>query len=356
MGRIFTIIFLGIIFLLNSASAQVGGDNIYEFLNLSQSARNTALGGRVIAVLDDDLALGFANPAVLNSSMHQQINFNHNIFLAGIQHGYVAYGHHLSKINLSLHGGLQYITYGDFKATDEFGNINGSFDASEYAFTIGGGYELYDKLRVGANLKLVSSQLEAYNSFGISSDIGAHFHDTSSQFSVALVFRNVGYQISTYEAGNREDLPFDMQLSIAQKLKHLPFRFMITAHNLHRWNITYDDPNAEQATIFLGELQPTTASETTVFIDNLFRHIIFAGEFLFGKKENLRIRVAYNHFQRKELSVSSAPRSLAGFSAGFGLKINRFRIEYGRAIYHLAGGANHLSISTNLREFKRKGR
>ncbi len=354
MQRIFTLSLLLVLIFSFKGESQIGGENIYEFLTLSQSARNTALGGAVIAVKDDDLALAFANPALLNPSMHQQITFNHNLFLAGIQHGYVAYGHQISKYKLSVHGGLQYINYGDFKATDVFGNINGEFNASEYAFTFGAGYEVYDRMRVGANVKLISSQFEAYNSIGISSDIGAYYQDTTGRFSMALVFRNVGYQLSTYTPDNRENLPFDLQFSLAQKLKHLPFRFMITAHNLQRWNIRYDDPNAEQTTIFTED--PIEESKGSIFVDNLFRHLIFAGEFLFGKNENLRLRFSYNHLKRKELSVTSAPRSLAGFGLGFGLKINRFRIEYGRGVYHLAGGANHFSISTNLSEFKKKGR
>lgn len=355
MYRNFTLtIIIGLLVFPLIGFSQIGGTHIYEFLSLSQSARNTALGGAVIAVQDDDLALGFANPAVLNPRMHQQITFNHNLFLAGIQHGYVAYGHHIDKYNLSVHGGLQYITYGDFNATDEFGNINGEFNAAEYAFTFGGGYQLYDRMRLGANLKVISSQFESYNSYGISADFGAYYQDTTGRFSMALVFRNAGYQLSTYNENNREDLPFDLQFSIAQRLKHLPFRLMITAHNLQRWNIRYDDPNAEQATILFQE--PVEESQASIIVDNIFRHLIFSGEFMFGKKENLRIRFSYNHLKRRELSVSSAPRSLAGFGLGFGLKINRFRIEYGRGVYHLAGGANHLSISTSLAEFKKKGR
>ena len=75
----------------------------------------------------------------------------------------------------------------------------------------------------------------------------------------------------------------------------------------------------------------------------------------FGKKENFRLRFAYNHFRKKDLSVRNI-RSLAGFSGGFGFKIKRFRFSYGIGIYHLGGSTNHLSISTNLKEFSRSKR
>ncbi|MEK7257168.1 MAG: hypothetical protein AAB316_20600, partial [Bacteroidota bacterium] len=86
------------------------------------------------------------------------------------------------------------------------------------------------------------------------------------------------------------------------------------------------------------------------WLDNLARHLIFNGEFLMGKKENFRLRFGYNPLRKKELSVRNL-RSLAGFSMGIGLKINRFRVEFGRSFVHLGAGANHFSISTNLKEF-----
>ncbi|HRJ16459.1 MAG TPA: hypothetical protein PLI34_15780, partial [Saprospiraceae bacterium] len=92
--------------------------------------------------------------------------------------------------------------------------------------------------------------------------------------------------------------------------------------------------------------------KASLFVDNLFRHFIFNGELLIGQRESLRLRFGYNHFMRQELSVNNY-RSLSGFTFGAGIRISRFRLDYGRNNYHLAGGMNHLSISTNLREFKR---
>lgn len=332
-------------------SAQVGGDNVYEFLNFSPSARITALGGNLITVQDDDLALAAVNPATLNKSMHQQLTFNHNIHLAGIGHGYAAYAQYVEKWKATLHAGMQYVTYGEFIAADEFGTINGNFKAGEYAFMLGAGRRIAENYTLGANLKFISSQFEAYNSIGLTADIAAMYHNPEKPFAFTFLLKNIGTQFSTYTEDNREDLPFEIQAGFSQRLRYLPFRVSVIYHNLQRWNITYDDPNSpDEATFFFGE-EPSTESDN-FFIDNLFRHFIFNGEFLFGKKENFRLRVGYNHFRRQELSVKNL-RSLAGFSFGIGFKVNRFRIEYGQGVYHLGGGMNHFSISTNLQEFKK---
>ncbi len=345
------LLFLAFLFCSNYSWGQIGGDNVYEFLNFSSAARITGLGGNLITIKDDDVSLAQANPALLNSSMHQAISFNHNFHLAGIQHGFVNYGHEIKAWKINVHGGIQYTSYGDFVGTNEFGNVTGNFKASEYAITMGASHQLYENLSIGANVKVISSQLEAYHSVGIATDLAAFYQDSSKSFSATLVVRNLGTQLSTYEEGRQESLPLDLQFGISKKLKYLPFRFSIIAHNLQRWNILYDDPNQEETTLLFGDDQSNSErSNTSIFFDNLFRHFIFNGEFLFGKTENFRLRVGYNHFRRKELSVENF-RSLSGFSLGLGFKINRFRIDYGRSFYHIAGGVNHFSISTNLQSF-----
>lgn len=335
-----------------SVNAQpIGGQNIYEFLTFAPSARITALGGDLVSVADDDVTLAALNPGTLNKRMHHQLSFNHNSYVADISTGYAAYGFHAKNLETTFHAGLQYMNYGTFDSADEFGQINGTFKASEYAFSLGAARQLYEKLSIGANVKFITSQLAEFNSTGLVADLGAYYQDTSGLFSIGLVLKNMGSQFTTYN-DEREPIPFDIQIGISKRLKHLPFRVSVTYHNLHQWNILYDDPNAEQSSIFFDEFQPQTENKFGTFVDNLFRHMIFSGEFLLGKKENLRLRFAYNHFQRQELSVENF-RSLSGFSLGLGIKVNRFRVEYGRAFNHLAGGMNHFSISTNLKEFRR---
>jgi hypothetical protein len=53
---------------------------------------------------------------------------------------------------------------------------------------------------------------------------------------------------------------------------------------------------------------------------------------------------------RKELSVNNFS-SFGGFAFGFGLKVNRFRIDFTRTTFHLGGGITYIGIGTNLNEF-----
>ncbi len=348
----FLLIFLFLGLVLTTHAQRLGGQRVFEFLNLSPSARITALGGQLLAVRDSDLASAYRNPALLNQQMDKQLSFNYNFYAADIGSGYAAYAQHIDKLDMTFHGGIQFIDYGSFEQTDEFEQNLGEFKAAEYAINIGTSRQLYENLAVGANLKFITSQLESYNSTGLALDFGAYYRDTSSNFSAALVVRNAGLTLSSYREGNREKLPFEINFGIAQKLKYLPFRLTVNYRNLDQWNILYDDPNVVDEGPLLGDVESTERGWFAVNLDNFFRHLSFGGEFLFGKKENFRVRVGYNHQRRAELKVAEF-RSLAGFSFGVGMKVSKFRIEYGRAIYHLAGGVHHLSISTSINEFKR---
>mgnify|MGYP000506710641 CR=1 FL=1 len=335
---------------ISTSYSQVGGEHIYEFLNLSSSARVTGLAGHIIAVQDDDdVVLGYNNPAALNPSMHNGLSFNYNFYLADIDAGYVSYGHYLKKWDVTLSASAKFINYGEFDATNIFGQVEGTFKANETAIVLGASKRLYERLTIGANAMLISSRLAEYNSIGINSDVGFIYSDTSTQFNIALVAKNLGRQLTKYD-DESEFLPFDLQIGISKRLKYLPFRWSIIYHDLQRWNILYDDPNTEESSLFIIDGQ-SGDSKSDIFIDNLARHFVINGEFLFGKRENFRIRLGYNHQRKKELQVEGF-RTAAGFAFGLGLRFKRFGLEFGHGFYHIAGGSNHLSISTNLNTFK----
>lgn len=342
-------IFIGCIFFVLNAKAQIGGKSVFGFLNLAPTARATAVGNGLLVVREDDLGLGLVNPSLLNPQNHQSLTFNHEFYPAKIQHGYFGYGHYVNKWKTTFQGGIQYMNYGTFTLADEYGNQLGNFKSNEVAFLIGAGYQLSNRLSVGSNLKFVTSNLESYSANALALDLAATYYDTSSRLGLTFLMQNIGSQLGKYNI--KENIPYNVSIAISKKLKYLPLRWMITMHDLNRWNMLYDDPNADGNILFNGNETQTT-NQFSTWTDNFFRHFTFGGEFLFGKKEVFRVRFGYNHQKRKEFSVANY-RSLAGFSGGFGITIKQFRLDYGFAKYHLAGGTNQISISTNLNRFRR---
>src|SRR5512139_2000816 len=96
------------VFISLTAVAQIGGDNTYEFLNLSSSARIAALGGKLVPVKDNDLNLVFSNPAALDESMNKQMTFSGVGYFAGIRYGYAAYAQSFKKAGMFA-AGMHYV-------------------------------------------------------------------------------------------------------------------------------------------------------------------------------------------------------------------------------------------------------
>lgn len=336
-----------------STAQVVGGRHVYDFLSLPNSARLSALGGSLISVQDADLSLAYQNPAALNPMMHQQIVLQQSVHPAGITDGYAAYGHHIESIPLTVHGGMQYISYGKFQRRSATGDLEeGTFGASELAITAGVGYQATDRLSFGTNLKMIMSYFESYNSVGWASDWAIMYRDTAKRIGVSLVLRNLGSQFTTYARDkNFQKLPFDAQIGFSHRLKYLPLRFSIIGHQLQRWNVRYDDPALQQNDLLLADPQQEQTGPTAGdVVDNVFRHLRFNAELLLGKNEVFQIRLGYDRMRQGELGVRGL-RTLSGFSAGIGLKVYKFRIDYGLMAYHIAGTRHHFGISTNLSEF-----
>jgi hypothetical protein len=223
----------------------------------------------------------------------------------------------------------------------------GMFKAGEYALMLSGS-RTYGRFRYGLTGKFILSNMERYSSIGVAVDGGVTYKDSTGRFMAGLVIRNLGAQLTSYVPGNGEPLPLDIQIGVSRQLEHLPVRFTAVFHNLQRFDIRYDDPALvdNQSNIFGGDT--TSSAEKSFTFDKISRHLIIGTEFLLGK--NLRFRVGYNHQRRQELKLSTRA-GLTGFSIGFGLKINRFTLDYGLSQYHLAGASHQFTLSTNITDF-----
>ncbi len=335
-----------LLLLFQGGMAQKGGESTYSFLGLANAARVAALGGEVVSLMDDDINMVFHNPALLTSGMHNNLNLNYVNYFAGVNYGYASYGYAVEGIG-NFAAGMHYVNYGTFDRTDELGQSQGTFRASEYTMNLVYSRSFLDTLlTAGVNLKPIFSSLEQYTSLGIALDIGVTYYHPRTLTTVGLVVKNMGTQITSY-TGRRESLPFEIQAGITQGLAHAPFRFTITFQHLERWDLTYTLSDDE--IVFSGS--DTEKSGFDMFGDKLMRHLVFGTEFLLGK--NFHMDVGYNYKRRQEMKVNARP-GMVGFSWGFGFRVSKFHFAFGRASYHLAGGTNHFSLTTNLSEFYRK--
>ncbi len=347
-----TLLIIAFSILLQDIQAQIGGKTVFEFLRQAPTPRITALGGYQIAVVDGDVGLAYQNPAVLNPEMDQQISFNHEFYFAGIQQGYVSAAKYIEKYKATFQVGVKHVQYGEFTGANDLGQFTSNFKANEFALVFGASKAIDERISVGANMKAIFSNLESYNASGLALDFGAVYQKPENRTSYAIVISDFGFQYTSYGTEEKQPLPFDIKFGFTKRLEHLPFRFGIVTHHLNTLNLLYDLPDELNSGIFIGEDDP---AETPVAdaIDNIFRHVSLNGEFLLGANENFKIRLGYNHQRGRELKVGSF-RSFAGFNTGFGFRVKQFYLDYGLSVYHLAGSKHHLSISTNIKDFKKR--
>lgn len=326
--------------------AQLGGHVAFRVLDIPSSARIAALGGSPIAVVDNDLNLGLFNPALLNEEMKRQVALSYLPYVSKVNIGYASYCHHFDSVGITTSASVQYVDYGTFTRTDETGKEEGTFRAGEYVIQLGGSRAVDSLFRVGVNLKYITSQLDTYKAGGVAADIGGVFQKKALGLTLAATLRNIGVMTKTY-AGEKEDLPFQVQFAASFKFRHAPFRLGLGVDNLQQWDLTYKDPY--QA----AQVDPTTGQvvvDKVTMAEKALWHIVPNAEVLFGK--NFMLRFGYNYRRRQELNLAEKP-GLTGMSLGIGLRVSKLHLSYGFAQFFPGSASNTISLAIRFADFKK---
>ncbi|MES2628699.1 MAG: type IX secretion system protein PorQ [Bacteroidota bacterium] len=332
-----------------SAAAQPKPSINFRTLQTGHSAREAALGGRVLAIEDQDLNLAVFTPSLLSKSLDNTLAFNYVNYFSDINFGYLSYAKSLKDQPLTFSGTIRYFNYGKTQETDEFFNTYGTFSNNEYVIQGGAAWQMDTNWRVGANLKYIHSSLAGYGASAIATDASVTYFDYKRLFGASFVITDLGVVTKNYNGQKGGRLPFDVAIGLSKKLAKSPLRFSLTLDNLTTWDLTYTDPNVQQ------QIDPLTGEvkteKTPSFGNKLFRHAYGGTEIVFSK--NFHIRVGYNYRRRQELKINDRAGTV-GLSWGFAMRISKFQLSYARTKYHLSSPSNHFTLSTNLSTFGKK--
>ena len=320
--------------------SQIGGESTYQFLNISSSPRQLALGGKIITNFDYDVSQALYNPAVINSDMDNNLSINFFNYFADITYGSAGYAYTLDNRGNTIHFGISYINYGDFEGYNENGEPTNNFTGNEASLSVGYANKFY-KLPIyyGVNIKLITSKFEQYNSVAIASDIGFYYKNDEIMLDVALVFRNIGTQIKSFDNLN-EKLPFEVDLGVSQLVENAPIKWHVTFENIHRWPIGLSNPS--RLTI---DLDGNITEEKVSFINEFLRHVVIGSEIFPESIFNLRF--GYSFRRAEELRILDQ-NNFSGLSFGFGIKFNKLRLNYCHARYSSASNVSFLGLQIDL--------
>ncbi|UTW61020.1 type IX secretion system protein PorQ [bacterium SCSIO 12741] len=341
------ILFVFLMFFATTAHAQIGGNSAAAFLSIPVAARPAAMGGSAIGFKDTDVNLVYDNPANLDTLLDNQLALNYINFIGDINAGNVYYARRMG--NGALGVGLQFMSYGKFDHTEANGQVVGQFTAGDYALNVGWGRSFDSIWSVGANVKMIYSTYADYRQFGVGVDVGGSYWSRDRNFSAGIVMKDLGTMLTKNDAGNRENLPWNVSIGISEKIPKAPLRFFFQYHHLEKWDLGSNDPDYRGK----EKIDPKTGetSKRKFSTDNFFRHVVFGGEIIPHK--NMYVTIAYNFRRHRELSPT-ARSGLSGMSFGAGIKIKRLRFQYTLASYHLGGNSHHIGVSTSLNEYLRK--
>ncbi|MBQ9073562.1 MAG: type IX secretion system protein PorQ [Muribaculaceae bacterium] len=314
------------------------GSSAYQFLNIPASTHIYGLGGVNISTVVDDISITDQNPALLGAEMDKQLALNYMHYLgesnfAGIKYGAKAHDRGAWAV------GLQYLGYGEMQSADIDGTITGTFTAKDIVFNAMYSHDITDRLRGGINLKYVYSAYEDYSAMALATDLGINYYDPEKDMSLSFVVANLGGQIKRFNE-SYDRLPIDVRLGWTQSFGTLPFRFSITAWNLTEWELPYYE-TGDGTTNEAPELKES-------FKSNLFRHLIFAADFV--PSDRFHIGVGYNYKTRTDMSTYSR-NFFSGFSVSAGINVKRFGIGVALSQPHSGATTFMFNLTANINEF-----
>jgi len=296
-------------------SITIYSQSTYKFLNLDTSPKAAALAGSFVSNNDDPNVI-FFNPAGINFLNNSPISFSFLKHLMDINSASLVYSREFEGLG-RFSAAVKYINYGEFTKADANGMTYGNFGAGDVAFMVGYGNRLDQNFYYGANVKFISSGIEAYSTTAFAFDIGLHYEIPETKWNFGFSILNLGGQLSSYFE-SKEELPLDMRLGFSKQLENLPFRFYWSFNKL----------NEKQESFF-----------------DRFKQITIGGEFKLGP--SFRLRFGYDNEKRKELKIGSTP-GLAGFSLGVGFNVSNYMVDYAFSSMGYVGSIHRFGISTNL--------
>ena len=323
--------------------SQTGGNEVYKFLKLPVSARVSAMGGKLFSVRENNPALAIMNPSMLNPSMSTGTSLNLVDYFTHTLYGHLNYIHSFKNVG-TFDLAFNFANYGKFKGYDIYGNETRQFGASDYAVIMGYGKEFIDSaFSMGMNVKWIFSQYETYFSAGLGVDFAASYYHHRENLSLTLLLSDVGTQFKSY-AGIREKIPFEIQMAISQRFKHVPIRYSIIFQHLQKWDLSHKDPTDPYANIDVNSGEVIEKTKINKFGNNLLRHIVFGIEI---PTKYFSLQVSYNYNVRQEMRAIEKPGAV-GFAYGAGIHVHHFDLYYARSHNNLASVPNHFTLSTNI--------
>lgn len=321
-GLLILALLVAILIMPQSVRADSGPVTGFSFLQLEPSARASALGGSLSGIYGDDVNAFFYNPALLNEQMHGAASLSYVNYLHDVTAGFAAYSREVSGVGV-LAAGLRFLTWGQVDGRDENGEETGTYGATDFALTVGLSRMAGEGLRYGGSVHLIRSNIASHRAAAIAADAGVAYHIADHGLTLSASVNNLGHTFNSLGTV-ADELPLDLRVSVSKRLQHVPLLLSITAYNLNR---------------------PDDVTEDVGAISKAMEFIRLGAEFQFS--EAFHVRAGYNHRRHEQLKTQSR-LDLAGFGAGFGIRLASVNVDYAFSSWSSAGSLHQFTVRTRI--------
>ena len=283
-----------------------------KVLQISPGPRWVAMGEASVAACDDIYSL-FWNPAGLFNIRAPQISYMHNLWLQDIQDMYITYAQRMFKGGFA--GSINYFNFGEFEKIDVDAAgyplpTSETFTPYTMVITLGYGTSLLDDLDVGGSIKIVNESVDTFSAMTLALDLGAQYSNFLKGLDLGLSIQNLGVPLEGY------GLPLTIKLGAAYKILNKRKNRFLTVVDVHL-PIPFDQP------IY-----------TNLGLEYFFFGVVAA-------------RVGY------KISEINTLGSISGITAGLGVAVMNFNLDYALAPFGDLGMSHRISVTYGFDTGKR---
>ena len=295
--------------------------SVFNFLNLPVSSHSTALGGRNISLIEDDISLVSQNPALLSGVSDRTMGLHFMTYMKGSRAGSAAYAQVAGERG-TWGAQAQFVGYGSMNETLATGEVIGDMHALDMCLSGMYSYALSDRWVGGATGKFIYSHYGEFTSCGLAVDLGLNYFLEEEDFSLSAVARNLGGQVKAF-GDHHERLPFDLEVGFTKGLAHAPVAISLTMADLTRW---------QKRDFYNGRSMSAGRILMNHFCMGVDLH----------PSPPFYVAAGYNFRRANEMKAAGSSHA-AGLSFGAGLQLKRIKAGLAYAKYHM--GAPTLSFS-----------
>lgn len=268
-----------------AATAQVhsnAGSYGFKFLQNPVSPASLAMAGRGSTINNPSAFVH--QPASQAFYRHATVSASHTLWFADTNFTNLSY----SNADRVKHFGiiLRNLDYGDVESRDESGNLIGNYNPIDMNLMANYSMRLRPDLYAGINAGVLYERLNTASAYGLNTDLGIQYFPPIVDSRINMALRNLGF--TSKVNSERIDLPITMELELIKGFK---------------WDDTHLDLGAFGIKAADEDVKAALFTELTVYD-------IFC------------IRAAYK--------LNYAAEDL---SAGFGIKISGWSVDYGWAAF-----------------------